>query len=122
MSNSFTQLPGELNFTFVQGDQVRLTCDFNVNVTGYTITNAIYAKSILGTGGGSGSVTVAGSTVTSFVAAVADAADGTILLDLPPDRSSLLSPAIAHRWYLRWTDTNGFTRTILSGDVKAVSP
>jgi hypothetical protein len=117
----FSQLPGELNFTMVGGDQLQVPCDFDVNITGYTITNAIFVKSVLAAGGG-GAVTTVGSTVTSFDVSVTNAATGTILLDLPENKSSLLLPDVAYRWYLRWVDTSGLTRTVLSGNVTAVIP
>ena len=48
----FTQLPGDLNLTFVQGDQVKVNCDFDINITGYTVTNSIYITSVYAAGGG----------------------------------------------------------------------
>lgn len=119
----FTQLPGELNLRFVQADQIKVACDFDVNVTGYTITNAIYVKNVFAAGGGGGGfVTTVGATVTSFDQVLTDAAAGQVLLDLPEEKSALLSPGIGYRWYLRWVDTGGTTRTVLSGDVTVVNP
>lgn len=119
----FTQLPGELNLTFVAGDEVLVPCDFDVNITGYTVTNSIYVTQVYAAGGGgSGFVTTIGSTVTSFDQTVTNAANGQILLTLPENKSSLLSPGIAYRWYLRWVDTNSVTRTVLSGNVTASNP
>jgi hypothetical protein len=119
----FTQLPGELNLTFVQGDQVKVNCDFDVNVTGYTITNSIYVTSVYASdGGGSGFVTTIGATVTTFDQTITNAASGQILLDLPENKSALLTPGVGYRWYLRWVDTSSVTRTILSGDLTVVNP
>ena len=119
----FEQLPGELNLTFVQGDEVRIDCDFDLNVSGYTITNAIYVSNVYAAGGGGeGSVTAIGATATSFNQSVTNAANGQVALVLTEEKSSLLSPAIGYRWYLRWMDTAGVTRTVLSGNVKTVSP
>lgn len=119
----FTQLPGELNLRFTQGDQVILNCDFDVNVTGYTITNVIYvADSYSYGGGGSGFITTAGATVTTFDQSITNASTGLVTLDLPENKSALLSPVVSYRWYLRWVDTNSVTRTILSGSVTPVSP
>lgn len=119
----FTQLPGELNLKFVTGDQMQVNCDFDVNVTGYTITNSIYVTNVFAAGGGgSGFVTTVGATVTSFDQTVTSAANGQVLLDLPENKSSLLSPGIGYRWYLRWVDTSGVTRTVLSGSITAVNP
>lgn len=119
----FTQLPGELNIKFVQGDQVKVNCDFDVNITGYTVTNSIYVKSVYAAGGGgSGYVTTVGATVTTFDQNVTSAANGQILLDLPENKSSLLTPGVGYRWYLRWVDSSSVTRTVLSGDLTVVNP
>jgi hypothetical protein len=119
----FTQLPGELNLTFVQGDQVKVNCDFDVNITGYTITNSVYVTSVYASGGGgSGYVTTIGATVTTFDQTVTSAANGQILLDLSENKSALLTPGVGYRWYLRWMDQSSVTRTVLSGTLTAVNP
>lgn len=119
----FTQLPGNLNLKFVQGDQLRVNCDFDLDITGYTVTNSIYVTSVYAAGGGgSGYVTTIGSTVTSFDQTVTNAGSGQVLLDLPENKSALLSPGIGYRWYLRWIDLSGVTRTVLSGDITSVNP
>jgi hypothetical protein len=119
----FEQLPGALDLTFVQGDEVQINCDFDINITGYTVTNAVYVSSIYAAGGGgSGSVTTIGATVTNFNQSITNASAGQMSLALPEDRSALLSPGIGYRWYLRWVDTSGVTRTVLSGAVTTVTP
>lgn len=118
-----TKLPGDLSLKFVQGDQMQINCDFDLNVTGYTITNVIYVKQVFASGGGgSGFVSTVGATVTAFEQTILNASQGTLLLDLPENKSSMLTPANGYRWYLRWVDTGGITRTVLSGDVTVVSP
>ena len=119
----FTQLPGDLNLTFVQGDQVKVNCDFDINITGYTVTNSIYITSVYAAGGGgSGFVTTIGSTVTNFDQTVTSAANGQILLDLPENKSALLTPGVGYRWYLRWMDSSSVTRTVLAGTLTVVNP
>jgi hypothetical protein len=119
----FTQLPGELNLRFVQGDQVKVNCDFDVNITGYTVTNSVYVTNVFAAGGGgSGFVTTIGATVTTFDQTVTSAANGQILLDLPEEKSALLTPGAGYRWYLRWVDTGSVTRTVLSGTLTVVNP
>ena len=119
----FTQLPGDLSLRFVQGDELRLNCDFDVNVTGYTITNSIYVTSVFAAGGGgSGFVTTIGSTVTNFDQTVTSAGNGQMLLALPENKSALLSPGVGYRWYLRWIDASQVTRTVLAGELTVVNP
>jgi hypothetical protein len=119
----FTQLPGDLSLKFIAGDQVKVNCDFDVNVTGYTITNSIYVTSVYASdGGGSGFVTTIGATVTTFDQTITNAANGQILLDLPENKSALLTPGVGYRWYLRWVDQSSVTRTILSGNLTVVNP
>ena len=119
----FTQLPGDLSLTFVQGDELQLNCDFDLNVTGYTITNSIYITSVYAAGGGgSGFVTTIGATVTNFDQTVTSAANGQMLLALPENKSALLSPGVGYRWYLRWMDAASVTRTVLAGELTVVNP
>lgn len=119
----FTQLPGDLGLKFIAGDEVQINCDFDINLTGYTVTNSIYVTSVYAAGGGgTGYVTTVGSTVTSFDQSITNASAGQLTLTLPENKSSLLSPGIGYRWYLRWVDTGGVTRTVLAGDVTATNP
>lgn len=119
----FTQLPGDLSLRFVAGDELQVNCDFDANITGYTVTNSIYVTNVYASdGGGSGFVTTVGATVTSFDQTVTNAANGTLLLVLPENKSALLSPGVGYRWYLRWIDPANVTRTILSGDLTVVNP
>lgn len=119
----FTQLPGDLSLRFVQGDELRLNCDFDVNITGYTVTNSIYITSVFAAGGGgSGFVTTIGATVTNFDQTVTSAGNGQMVLALPENKSALLSPGVGYRWYLRWIDASQVTRTVLAGELTVVNP
>lgn len=119
----FEQLPGELNLKLIPGDQLQINCDFNVDITGYTVTNSIYVSEVyVAGGGGTGYINGIGSQAASFTQSITSASNGQLLLDLPEDRSSLLTPLIGYRWYLRWVDTGGVTRTVLSGQVTPVAP
>jgi hypothetical protein len=116
-------LPGTLDLKFVPGDEIRVDCDFDVNITGYTITNSVYvASNYASVGGGGGYITAIGATVTTFDQTVVDAAAGQIRLTLPEVKSALLTPTTAYRWYLRWVDTGSVTRTVMSGAVTVVNP
>lgn len=120
----FTQLPGTLDIEFVVGDEVGgPSIDFDRDLTGYTFEAPIYVTQIFATGvGGTGSSEGVGETVTNWAINVVSAADGTLALGLTEAQTSLLSPGTLYRWYLRWVDPSGYTRTVLSGTVTARSP
>lgn len=119
----FTQLPGTLDVEIVQGDEVAFSADFDVDITGFSIEAPIYVKQVFTQGvGGVSSGTAVGETVTNFTVVVSDAAAGVVALGLTEAQTELLIPTSAYRWYLRWVDTSGYTRTILSGDVISRNP
>lgn len=121
--SEFSQLPGALDLKFVAGDEIQVACDFDLNITGYTITNAIYVtRSYAAAGGGGAFITTPGETVTTFDQTVTNAGLGQMLLVLPEAKSSLLTTDVGYRWYLRWSDPSGVTRTVLAGTVTVVAP
>lgn len=120
---TFSQLPGTLDITFVQGDEVAIALDVDRDLTGYTIQTAVYVTAVyVSGGGGSGFVTGVGETAATFAIEEADLSAGQITLGLSEAQTSLLSPAIAYRWYMRWIDGGSVTRTVLSGTVTVANP
>lgn len=119
----FTQLPGTLDVEIVQSDEVSMSVDFDRDITGYQIEAPIYVAQVFAQGvGGVSSATAVGETVTNWTVSVTDAAAGTIALGLTEAQTTLLLPSVAHRWFLRWVDTGGYTRTVLSGSMTSRSP
>lgn len=120
----FEQLPGTLDIEFVAGDEVGgPSIDFDRDVTGYAFEAPIYVTQVFATGvGGAGSAEGVGDTVTNWAVSVVDAAAGTLALGLSEAQTASLSPGTQYRWFLRWVDTNGYTRTVLSGSVTARNP
>lgn len=119
----FTQLPGSLDITFVQGDEVAIALDFDRDLTGYTITAPVYVTAVFASsGGGSGFVETVGAIATNFAISNTNLAQGQILIGLSETQTNLLSPGIAYRWYMRWVDTGLVTRTVLSGTVTVTNP
>ena len=119
----FEQLPGTLDVEFVIGDEVTMAVDVDVSISGYTLEAPIYVVSTVATGaGGTGSAEVVGDTVTNWAISVTDAAAGTLALGLSEAQTSSLSTSTTYRWFLRWIDTTGYTRTVLSGTVNARNP
>lgn len=118
MSNVFSLLPGQLDVTFVVGDEVNVAMNLGgVNITGYTLQSAVYVASTSGfQGGGGGTVATVGATVAVPTIQVVTASTGSIIWSLTEAQTAVLNPAITYRWYLRWiTPSTTMTRTILAG-------
>lgn len=121
--STFTQLPGTLDITFVQGDEVAIALDFDRDLTGFQITAPVYVTAVFASGGGGSSfVETVGAIATNFVISNTNLAQGQILIGLSENQTNLLSPGIAYRWYMRWVDTGLVTRTVLSGTVTVANP
>ena len=117
MSNVFSLLPGQLDVTFVVGDEVNVSIALGVNITGYTLQSAVYVASTGGfQGGGGGTVSTVGATAATPTIQVVTASTGSIIWSLTEAQTVALSPAIKYLWYLRWvTPSTTMTRTILAG-------
>lgn len=120
---AFTQLPGTLDITFVTGDEVAIALDFDRDLTGYTVTTAIYVTAVYAAGGGgTGFVTGIGATATTFAIENTNLAAGQITMGLSEIQTAALSPAIAYRWWMKWVDPANVTRTVLSGTCTIANP
>jgi hypothetical protein len=117
MSNTFSLLPGQLDVTFVVGDEVNIAINLGQSITGYTLQSVVYVSSVAGfSGGGGGTVTTVGATAVTPTIQVVTASTGAIIWSLTETQTSSLSPGVAYRWYLRWiTPGTTMTRTILAG-------
>lgn len=121
--SSFTQLPGALDVTFIQGDEIAIALDFDRNLTGYTISTVVYVTQVFASGGaGTAFVETVGATAATFSITNTNLAAGQITIGLNETQTAALSPGIAYRWYMRWIDTGMVTRTVLSGSVTVVNP
>lgn len=124
MSNVFSLLPGQLDVTFVVGDEVNVAISLGVNITGYTLQSAVYVASAGGfQGGGGGTVSTVGATAATPAIQVVTASSGSIIWSLNETQTASLSPAIKYLWYLRWVTPNTtMTRTILAGSCIPKAP
>lgn len=118
----FVQLPGTLNFRVVNADEVNAAVNLNRDITGYTLTTVIYSTTVTGSGGGDGSVTTIGQTITSPTLGIVSQTAGTMIVGLSETQTAMLTPGQTYRWYLRAVAPGQVTRTILSGDVITVAP
>lgn len=93
------QAPGNLNLTITRGDTFSLAFDFSIDLTGYTFEGKVGVKIL---------------TITAV-----DLAAGKINISLTGAQTNALSiKPIA--WYLKWTDSGGATRKVLTGDVTVI--
>jgi|694.fasta_scaffold00746_39 hypothetical protein len=117
----FEQLPGTLDVYCTVGDEVPLALDFGRNITGYTLTSAVYVYAQTVPTSGGVAVPQAGVTVFTPTLTVVDATLGKIMVGASEAQTSLLSPLGNYRWYVRWV-ANGVTRTVVSGIFKVSNP
>jgi hypothetical protein len=117
MPATFSQLPGDLTVTFTVGDEVNVSINLGVNITGYVLSSAVYVASAQGfQGGGGGTVSAVGATAAVPSIQVVTASTGAIIWSLTEAQTALLSPGIRYQWFLRWiTPDTLMTRTILAG-------
>ena len=118
----FTLLPGELNVRAVRGDEWNIAINLQKNVTSYAWESYIYQSDTTTEGGGIGSLSGVGATITQPTIGISDATTGTMVIGLSETQTTLLSTTQTYRWYLRWIAPGQVTRTILSGSVTAVAP
>jgi hypothetical protein len=117
MPNTFSLLPGQLDVTFVVGDEVNIAINLGQSIASYTLQSAVYVVSSSGfAGGGGGTVTTVGATAATPSIQVVTASTGAIIWSLNESQTAGLSPGITYKWYLRWiTPSTTMTRTILAG-------
>lgn len=119
---TFSQLPGQLDILAVHGDEWNIALNLQTNVTNYSFESYIYRSDTTTTGGGAGSLSGIGTTITQPTLSISSATAGTMIVALSEAQTNLLSPTQTYRWYLRWVAPGSITRTIVSGSVTAVAP
>jgi hypothetical protein len=95
-----TQLPAEVNLEITDDNDLIFTVDWHMDISLYTFAaNIIPAES---------------EDEIAMTVTIVSAPVGTMTIKIT--RSSILdiSPS-TNRWYLNWTDSNGYVRTVLAG-------
>lgn len=98
------QIPGELDITVVQGDDLSIQLTEAVNFSGYTFITTLHE--------------LHGSTVSCTTTLVASAATSTVQVDFHASVTSVLAVTTnegAHNWKCVYTDTSSLTRTWVKG-------
>lgn len=99
---TYTNLPGVLNIEVRRGDELGLTPDFNVSLSGYTVAAAVYSC-------------VTGDTAGTMSASLTtDGSDGKVSLAMTEAETSALA-AGTYRWALTWTAPGSVARMALTG-------
>ena len=115
--SDYSILPSNLNVTFVRGDEFGMLLDFDINLTGYTLSAPIYeVGSVRG-----GVVTSAGNFL-NFTITNVDLAAGKVNLSLQETQTQSFVSGSSYRWYFRWVAPGLVTRTVLSGTVSFGDP
>lgn len=107
---------------FTRGDECNIAVSLQRDVTGYSWESYIYQSDTTTAGGGVGSISGIGVTVTQPTIGISNATTGEMVIGLSEVQTTLLTPGTSYRWYLRWFSPTDITRTIISGSVTAVAP
>ena len=132
MATAFVQTPADMSIEFVVGDELNVALAFSTgtsssatatNLTGYTLEAKVFVPVFSNPDGSfsQGAYTI-GATAATFAITATSLSGGLVALSLTETQTAALSPAVGYRWYFRWTDTTGYTLTVLSGSFKARSP
>jgi hypothetical protein len=114
---TFSFLPDTLDLVFVQGDELNILLDFDLDLTDYTFQTRVYKVLAVA----NGNVTSTEPAVT-FTQTPVDLSLGKINLSLTETQTSSLSLTSNYRWLFRWIAPGIVTRTVLSGAVSVKSP
>jgi len=110
----YSQLPGALNLWLVRGDEMPISATFNVDLTGYTLTSAIFNEAT--------QTSVATPTISMTTATSNNVTTSTVSLTWTETQTAALALTTRYRWYFRWVSPAGVTRTVLSGQVRPYNP
>lgn len=115
---TISQLPADVTLRKFRGDEFRVTFDFDIDLTGYTITSEIYTIAVVAAAAGGGTATEK-SSVGSFSVEEVSLLNGQIAVALD-EAQSLAIDAGSYRWLLKWVSPLGETRTVLNGAFEIV--
>lgn len=101
-----SQLPGNLNLIVKRGDDFATTVDFDVDITGYTVSSSI-------------SSLVTFAEVSQVTTSVLIASLGQVSISIPRQQTLLLAPG-SYGWSMQWKPPSGGERSILGGVVEVI--
>lgn len=98
---TFSVLPGTLNVNVRQGDALSFVVDFDIGLTGYTVTSHVYSL-------------VDGATVQALTTSVLSASEGRVQCSLDSETTAGLADG-TYKWQLRWDTGSESYRTAVEG-------
>jgi hypothetical protein len=104
--STYSQLPGQLNLAFRAGDQLGTTIDFDIQLTGHTVSSQIVSL-------------VTGTAVASITASVSNPEAGVVSIAMSETATASLTPG-TYRWLLTWDAPGDVRRTALNGFCEVV--
>jgi hypothetical protein len=98
---TFSQQPGSMGLSFRGGDEVSTQVDFDISLSGYTVTSQITSL-------------VTGGPVQAITTTLTNASAGQVNISLTEAQTAAL-PAGTYAWEMVWVAPGGVTRTALIG-------
>jgi len=100
----YSQLPGQMSLAFRSGDELSTQIDFDVSLSGYTVSSQITSL-------------VTNATVQEITTTLTDASAGRVNISLTESQTAAL-PRGTYGWNMAWVAPGGVTRTALLGTVE----
>jgi len=101
MASTYSQTPGALHLAFRRGDQLGTEVDFDIDMTGYTVTSSIVSA-------------ITGNAVGTMTATLTNASTGIVNIAMTEEQTAALVPG-TYSWRLEWTAPGSVKRTALTG-------
>lgn len=103
---TYSQLPGRLSLALRRGDEFGASVDFDVDLSGYTVSASIVSA-------------ITGSTAGTMTATVTNAAAGIVNVAMTEAQTQSLVPG-TYSWRLEWVAPGDVKRTAMAGFVEVV--
>jgi len=104
VSNTYSQLPGPLNLALRRGDEFGTTIDFDIDMSGYTVSSSIVSP-------------ITGNSVGTITSTITNASTGVVSVAMTEAQTEALQPG-TYSWRLEWIAPGDVKRTALSGFVE----
>jgi hypothetical protein len=104
MASTYSQLPGPLHLSLRRGDEFGTSIDFDIDMTGYTVSSSIVSA-------------ITGSAVGTMTATLTNAQTGVVNVSMTEEQTAAIVPG-TYSWRLEWTAPGSVKRTALTGFVE----